>query len=127
VSEEDTALVRRAYASWNQDGPAAIGPLMTDDVELHDAPQLPDAQVWHGRNAVVSRLESVAAAVGGGTVEFEGFEDAGGEIVVGMCWQLESETPDVRLGQVFHVVRVEDGRISSIRVFLTQDEARAAG
>jgi ketosteroid isomerase-like protein len=127
VSEKTTALVRHAYESWNEQGAAAIGPLMAPDIELHDAPQLPDAQVWHGREAVLRRLASVAETVGGGAVEFEQFRDAGDETVVGMCWQLQSETPDVRLGQVFHVVSVRDGLISRIRVFLTEAEARGAG
>jgi ketosteroid isomerase-like protein len=126
MREADRDVVRRAYELWNERGPGAIGPLMTDDVELHDAPQLPDAQVWQGRGAVLGRLESVAAAVGGGTVEFEGFRDAGAETVVGMCWRLGSERGEAQLGRVFHVVRVTDGLISRIRVFLTEAEARDA-
>jgi ketosteroid isomerase-like protein len=126
MSERRAGVVRRAYEAWNELGPAAIDPLVADDVELHDAPQLPDAQVWRGRDAVLGRLASVAAAMAGGTVEFEGFHDTGDDIVVAMCWQLDSESSDVRLGQVFHVVQVTDGRISRIRVFLTETEARDA-
>jgi ketosteroid isomerase-like protein len=43
-----------------------------------------------------------------------------------MCWRLDRETEDVQLGQVFHVVRVRDGMIARIRVFLTEAEALRA-
>jgi ketosteroid isomerase-like protein len=124
VSEQSVGAVLRAYEVWNERGPAAIGPLVTDDVELHDAPQLPDAQVWRGRDAVLERLAAVAASVGGGSVEFEGFRDTGEEVVIAMCWRLGSERGEAQLGRVFHVVRVTDGLISRIRVFLTEAEAR---
>jgi hypothetical protein len=128
MSEESVALVRRAYETWNEHGPAAIEAMLAEDVELHDAPELPDADVWRGRAAVIGRLEAVAAAVGSGSGRLVSFRVEHGEIVVTMLWQLDAEADDVELGQVFHVVRVAGAAISRIRVFLTESEAlRAAG
>ena len=126
MSEESVGLVRHAYETWNQQGPAAIGEMLADDIELHDAPELPDAGVWRGRGAVVARLGAVAEAVGGGTVDFEGVRQCGAGVLVAMHWQLERESGEVDLGQVFHVVTVEHGAITRIRVFLTESEALSA-
>jgi hypothetical protein len=43
-----------------------------------------------------------------------------------MLWQLEGETSDAALGEVFHLVEVEGGSISRIRVFLTESQALRA-
>jgi SnoaL-like domain len=121
---EDVALVRRAYEPWNEHGPAAIEEQLAEDVELHDAPQVPDADVWRGRRAAIERLQAVADAVGGGYVEFESFEPCRDSVLVKMRWELGTEAEHSGLGEVFHVVDVADDRIDRIRVFLSEDEAR---
>ena len=126
MSEESVGLVRRAYEAWNEHGPEEIASLLADDVELYDAPQLPDAETWCGRPAVLERLRAVAAAMGGGTVEFEDIRASGEEVLVAMLWHLDRGAADVELGQVFHLVHVEEERIDRIRVFLTESEARSA-
>ncbi|MGH2980182.1 MAG: nuclear transport factor 2 family protein [Solirubrobacterales bacterium] len=126
MTEDSVELVRLSYEAWNEHGPAVIRPMLAEDVELYDAPDLPDAQVWRGPDAVVNRLEAVTAAVGGGSVEFEGFAPRGDAVLVRMCWQLDSGQGDLRLGQIFHLVGVSEGMISRIRVFLTEAEAQGA-
>ena len=122
---DDLALVRQAYETWNREGPAAIASLLADDVEVHDAPELPDAQVWKGRDAVIGRLQAVADAVGGGYVEFEGFEPRGDAVLVTMLWELRTETRPAELGKVFHLVEAAGGAITRIRVFLTTADVPA--
>jgi len=124
---DDVVLVRAVYETWNRDGPRAIGALLTDDVELHDAPELPDAQVWRGTNAVIGRLEEVARSVGSGSGEILGIRRADEDVLVTLHWLLPREDGGVDdLGQVFHLLTVEDGRITRIRVFLTESEALRA-
>ncbi len=82
MNDESVGLVRQIYEIWNEQGPAAIRPMLSADVELHDAPEIPDAQEWRGRDAVIARLEAVTAAIGGGSVRFEGLLAPG----VMRCW-----------------------------------------
>jgi ketosteroid isomerase-like protein len=126
MSEDSVGLVRRAYDTWNERGPGAITAMLAPDVELHDAPQLPDAQVWRGRHLAVDRLQTVADAVGGGYVKFQAFTPQGGAVLVDMCWELGDEAEHAQLGRVFHLVDVAGGSITRIRVFLTEAEARGA-
>jgi hypothetical protein len=124
MDDQRIGVVRLTYEAWNEHGPGAIGPMLTDDVELHDAPELPDAEVWRGRKAVIARLKAVTDAIGGGSVSLQEFSPADDAVLVGMQWQLRSGEGE--LGSVFHLVEVEAGRISRIRVFLTRSEALLA-
>jgi ketosteroid isomerase-like protein len=126
MAEDSVRIVRRMYETWNEHGPAAIQSMLAGDVELHDAAELPDAEVWRGREAVVSRLDAVATALGGGSVDFQGFRASGEDVIVAMCWLLDREPEEVQLGQVFHRVRVSDGLITRVRVFLTEADAQRA-
>jgi hypothetical protein len=125
MTPDHITLVRRAYETWNREGPAAIAPLLADDVEVHDAPELPDAQVWKGRDEVIGRLQAVADAVGGGHVEFEGFEPRAGGVLVTMVWDLGTEARPAELGRVFHLVDVDAGKITRMRVFLRATDVPA--
>jgi ketosteroid isomerase-like protein len=119
AAEDPEQLVRRAYEAWNTSGPDALMPFVTDDIELRDAPELPDAATWRGRDAVLGRLEDVAEAVGGHSGELESFRAAGGQVMVAMTWRRDSDAEgEASLGRVFHVARVEGARIARITVFL---------
>jgi ketosteroid isomerase-like protein len=127
AGEEPEQLVRRAYEAWNASGPDALMPFVADTIELYDAPELPDAQCWSGREAVRARLAEVAAAVGSGSGELESFHAAGDKVLVAMAWQREGDAPgEASLGRVFHVVLVRNGKITRIRVFLRQAAALRA-
>lgn len=117
--------MRRAYEAWNAGGPAALMPFVTDDVELEDAPELPDASSWTGRDAVLQRLTEVADAVGGHSGDLESFESRGEVVLVTMTWRRDTDPQgEASLGPVYHVVRVEDGKIARITVFLDEPSAR---
>jgi hypothetical protein len=118
-----TELVEEAYRVWNDRGPRAFVEHATDDVELHDAPEIPDAQLWVGREAVVARLEDVAAATGGRWADVEEIRPLGDEVLVSLTWRIERG--GAALACVYHRVRVDGDRISRVRVFLDQGAASA--
>jgi hypothetical protein len=118
-------LVDEAYRAWNSGGPRAFVEFATEGVELHDAPELPDAQEWLGRDAVVSRLEEVAAAIGGRWADVDDIRPVGDEIVVSLTWRLDKASPTT-LACLYHAVGVEGDRIARVRVFLDQEAATRA-
>jgi hypothetical protein len=120
-----TQFVEEAYRVWNADGPRAFVQFTTEAVELHDAPDLPDAQEWVGRHAIVSRLEDVVAATGARWADIEAVRPVGGEILVSLTWRLDRESPTA-LASVYHVVHVEGDKIARIRVFLDEEQAMRA-
>jgi ketosteroid isomerase-like protein len=93
---------------------------------LVDPPQMPDSRSYHGHAEVLARLEEVAEAVGGRYARIDEVTPVGDEVLVALTWRMDASPESAILGEVFHVVRVEDGKIARIRVFLTRDEASAA-
>jgi hypothetical protein len=124
--EQRVGTVHDAYEAWNTIGPEGLRPWVTDDLELHDPPQMPDARAWLGLDAVLARLEEVAASIGGRWVELREMRPVGDEILVAMTWRVDSSSDSAVLGEVFHLVALTDGRISRIRVFLAEQDALAA-
>jgi SnoaL-like domain len=125
-SSSGTDLVRRAYDEWNWYGSEAFGRFLSESVTLDDAPELPDAGRWQGREAVLERLDAVAEAVGGGWVEIRAVEQLGDEVLVDMLWRLDDAGEGVPVGEVFHLVALEGGKLASIRVFRSREEAQSA-
>jgi ketosteroid isomerase-like protein len=126
AADDPEQLVRRAYEAWNAGGPDALAPFVTDDVELVDAPELPDSSRWRGRDAVLARVAEVADAVGGHGGDLEDFRVVGDDVLVTMCWRRDSDAHgEATLGEVFHVVTVEGGLIARIAVFLDEAAARS--
>jgi hypothetical protein len=119
-------LVEKAYRAWNADGPRAFVEFATDDVEVHDAPELPDAQVWTGRDAVVGRLEEVVATTGGTWADIDDVRAVGDEVLVSLTWRME-RGGSATLAAVYHLVGVEGDRIARVRVFLEEAAALQAG
>lgn len=120
---DDTELVRRAYDAWNWYGIDALRPFLSADVRLQDAPELPDAGDWEGVDAVIGRLDAVAEAVGGGWVEIRDIRPSGDVILVHLVWRIDDAGEGALLDDVFHLVGVSDGALSSMQIFLTESAA----
>jgi hypothetical protein len=118
-------LIEEAYRTWNVSGPAAFLEFTTEAIELHDAPELPDAQTWVGREAVLARVEDVAAAIGGRWADIDDVRFAGDEVLVSLTWKIDRTSPSP-LATVFHLVRVDGDRIARVRVFLDEEAAARA-
>jgi ketosteroid isomerase-like protein len=126
MAENSVDLVRRAYEAWNADGLEAFAPWTAESLELEDAPQLPDAGLWRGRESVLARLAEVAATIGGTWVDIRNVRSAGDEVIVSMMWREDASPDSGELGEVFHVVRVSGGQIDRLRVFTDVASAEAA-
>jgi ketosteroid isomerase-like protein len=126
MARDDEALVRRAYELWNSEGPRVLESFGADSVELVDPPQMPDSRAYRGYAAVLARLEEVAEAVGGRYAHIDEVRAVGDEVLVALTWRVDATPGSSILGEVFHLVRVERGKIALMRVFLSRDEALAA-
>jgi ketosteroid isomerase-like protein len=121
LSPEASELVEEAYRTWNENGPRAFVEFTTEDFELHDAPEIPDAQAWIGRDAAVARLEDIVAATGGRWADIEEIRPLGDDVLVCLNWRLDRASPT--LASVYHVVTLRGDRIAQVRVFLDEEAA----
>jgi hypothetical protein len=126
MDTDSRELVRRAYEEWNWYGTEAFSRFLSDDVTLEDAPALPDAGTWRGREAVIARLDAVAETIGGGWVEIRSIEPLEGRLLVEMEWRLDDKREGVPVGEVFHLIGLDQGKLASIRVFESRREAESA-
>jgi nuclear transport factor 2 (NTF2) superfamily protein len=64
MSQENVELIRRADRAWNEIGPESVKQFWAVDGEFHDPPNLPDARVVQGRDAVAAYLTDQLRVVG---------------------------------------------------------------
>jgi ketosteroid isomerase-like protein len=126
MSRDEEALVRRAYEAWNAEGPRVLESFGAESMELVDPPEMPDSRAYRGQEEVLARLEEVAEAVGGRYVHIDEVRAVGDQVLVSLTWRVDASPGSAVLGEVFHLVRVQDGKIERMCVFLTRDEALAA-
>ena len=126
METDPEAIVKTAYDEWNWYGTDAFARFLSDDVTVEDAPELPDAGTWRGRDAVIERLDAVAETVGGGWVDIRSVESVGSQVLVEMEWRLDDQREGVPIGEVFHLIALDRGKLTSIRVFESRREAESA-
>jgi ketosteroid isomerase-like protein len=123
------AFIRRGYELWNKGDVSAVSQMWSDDFEWHNDPAWPGQTIYYGRENVVRFLEEeVADIIHLGEIEVERIERVGDELVICMLAHTRGFESAVDIGKVpvFHVARVENGRVVRVRAFLDEAQAMAA-
>jgi ketosteroid isomerase-like protein len=129
MSEENVETVRRgveafARADW-EESLRGLDP----EIEWHDAPDLPGAEVHRGREAVLAQWKGMREALEGFTVEPERYFDAGDQVVVFLRSSGRGRASGVPVSrELAQVVTVRDGLATKIVGYDDRAEAlEAAG
>ena len=127
MSEENVELIRRADRAWNEVGPESIKQFWAEDGEWHDPPNLPDSRVVRGRDAIASYLTEQARVVGGMKTTLVDVRASGETVVIRVELTLHGPESGIDVpGEMGQVIEVVDGRIQSLRLFFTWEEALEA-
>jgi hypothetical protein len=82
--EANLALTRRLYDLWNGKGvEAMVAHMWAPDVVFHEAPELPDADVFWGAAAVAARMEELIEVGGHFQVKLRSIEGRGDCVLAG--------------------------------------------
>jgi uncharacterized protein len=129
VSDENVEIVRRYYAAWNAGGLDAARAFWSDDFEWHDAPEMPDGGVYRGAEVAAAHFRDLGEVLGTMEVHVDRLLPAGDEVFVLLQVHLDAPRGGLPMdGAIFETVRIEDGKVSRIRLFLDEQEAlEAAG
>jgi ketosteroid isomerase-like protein len=129
MSEENVEVVCRYYAAWNEGGLEAARAFWSDDFEWHDAPGMPDSGVYRGAEAAAAHFRDLNEVLGRMEVGLDRVLPAGDEVFVLLHVHLDAPRGELSLdGPIFETVRIEQGKISRIRLFLNEHAAlEAAG
>jgi ketosteroid isomerase-like protein len=124
MSQANVDLVRTIYERFRAGDNDGALELFDPAVEVHDRPQAPDPQVFHGREGVVSSLGVSQATFEGLDIVPEEFVDAGDQVLVAFRFVgsgRESGVPvDERLA---HAWTIRDGKAVRMTVHSSLDEA----
>ncbi len=131
MSQENVEVVRKLYELFASRDVAAAFPDHADpNLELRVPPLYPDTpEVFRGREGVESWIQMIDDAWAEWRFEPERYLDAGSIVVVLAQLIAEGESSGIHLErEVAHVWTLDNGRATSIRVYLDPAEAlEAAG
>jgi ketosteroid isomerase-like protein len=128
MSQENVEVVRRYYAAWNQAGVRGVLPFWTSDFEWHDAPEMPDSSVYRGAEAVHAHFADLEDAIGRMHVEIVELDPVGSsDVFAELRVQLDGNASGLPLeGPIYEAIKLREGQVSRIQLFLSAPEARAA-
>jgi ketosteroid isomerase-like protein len=127
MSQEKVELVRRYYAAWNVGGLDAVRGFWSDDFQWHDAPGMPDGAVYEGPDAVAEHFGELNETLGLMKVNVEALASAGDEVFVRLRVHIDAPLGGIGIdGRIYESVQVREGKLSRIRLYLDESDARHA-
>jgi ketosteroid isomerase-like protein len=129
MSSENVEIVRRAFDAWNSGDPEAALDLLDPDIEWRLPPNFPDAEVWHGRDAVVEGLASVTGAWDEFRVDVHELIDAGDRVVALVRFHGRAAITGLDLGGVSvdaQIWTLRECRAVEVQMYNGSGEALAA-
>jgi ketosteroid isomerase-like protein len=126
VSQADEDTIRRAFETWNEEGPeAVVERFWTEDAVYREMPGWPDADVFRGREEVLARMRSLVDFIGPVEVRLEDLLEADDGRLVAIVRMLgETPGPSTSYTQTFAVVhRMRVGRVAEADYYLDPVQA----
>jgi len=127
MSRENVEIVRRTYDHLSRSGDFPWD-LIDPEVEVHDPPSLPDAEIRRGHEGLRAGLESVTDSFDGLVFEVEQIYDAGEDVVVFVRMYARGKESGVDLDvSVAHLITLGNGKLVRIRAMGREEAMEAAG
>lgn len=129
MSRDNVEIVRRAFEAWNRGDPESAIELLDPDIEWRLPPNFPDADAWHGRDAVVQGLTAVAGSWDEFQVEIHELIDAGDRVVALVRFKGRAAITGLDLGGMSvdgQVWTLREGRAVAVQMYNGKDDALAA-
>ena len=129
MSQENVEVVRRAVDAFNRDGPEAALAWLAPDVEWHDLPDLPDAEIHRGHRGFLKAFEQFFGGLELYRVNIDEVIDHGAQMVVCARNIGQGKGSGARFEQrIFGVFTVRNRLVGRAVWFRTREEAlEAAG
>ena len=127
MSGERTEVLRRVYEAFDSGDIDAAAELMDPDIEVHEPPELPDADVWRGRPGFKEVIGKLSSSFHELRFQPDEFISAGDRTLVIVRWSgrgsLSGAETDTAL---FHVWSFRGDRPSRLDAYLDEGTARQA-
>jgi ketosteroid isomerase-like protein len=127
MSQENVEVVRRAVDAVNRDGPEAAFAMFAPDLEWHDLPDQPDAEVHQGHQGFLAAFEQFFEDLEDYTVNVDETIDHDEQVIVGIRVIGRGRGSGARFEQrVVGVWTVRNGLVVRTVWFRTREEALEA-
>jgi len=124
--DANLALVRSTYELWNRGGPAAlVEQIWPRDVVFHETPEMPDAGVYRGVEAVAGRMRELVETAGHFQITCSSLEGCGDFVLAACELSFRGRFTGLRVTQrIFHVLRCGGGLVREFRAHFDPLRAR---
>jgi|SRR5512132_186548 ketosteroid isomerase-like protein len=129
VRQQDVETVRAGYERWNKGDLAGLYDLFAENITYQNAPEWPGQRVYEGAASVTSFLDDeVARIIELRPVTIVRTDRIGDEILIELHTRTHGFLSGVEMEDltVFHLAQVDDGKVTRVRVYLTEDQALRA-
>jgi uncharacterized protein len=129
MSQENVDLARKGYEAFVRRDFDAVLDLFDPDIEAEDPPEVPDAAIHRGREAVRRDWEETHELFEDLTIEVEKTLDHGNTIVAFLKYRGRGRESGAEVeASMTHVWTIKDGKAVRLRQFLDRERAlQAAG
>jgi ketosteroid isomerase-like protein len=130
MSRDDVDTLRSIIEAINQGGPDAGLDFFDPEIEFHEDPKFPEAEVYRGRDAVMHYFREFGASFKSYRFEIEELRDAGDDKVIAIVREHASGKAS---GLEVHrrsgwVATLRDGKVLRLEIYLDPADAlEAAG
>jgi uncharacterized protein len=129
VSQENVELARQTYDAFNRGDLDLVLGAFDADVEVHDPPEMPDAAVHRGHDAVRRDWQRTFDSFEEFSIEVEECQDLGEDLLVLLRYRGRGRGSGVSVdAQLAHLLTIRDGKLVRMRQFMDRAAAlEAAG
>jgi ketosteroid isomerase-like protein len=127
MSQENLDLARKGYEAFARGDLDAAIELMHPEIEAHDPPEVPDATIYRGREAVRRDWEQTSELMEDFSIDVERTFDRGDEVVAFVRFRGRGRGSDAEVeAPMAHVWTFRDGKAVRLRQFIDRAEALGA-
>jgi ketosteroid isomerase-like protein len=128
MSRDNVEIVRRIIGAFNQGGADAGLDFYDPEIEFHEDPKFPEAEVYRGREAVAHYFREFGASFDSYRFEIEELRDAGGDKVMSIVRErargrVSGLEVDRRSGWV---TTLREGKVVCLEIYLDPADALVA-
>lgn len=127
MARRDAELARRAFEAWEEGTLREYAERhVHPDLEFHDAPEMPDAQIVRGREAALARMDSYMEQLGRFSIPVCEVEERSEGVFVRVAPSGRAPASGVAIDwEVFCVMRFRDGLMVELRNYFDRETALA--
>jgi uncharacterized protein len=127
MSRENIEVARRGYEAFARGDLDAVLELMDPEIEAHDPPEMPDAAIHRGHEAVRRDWEQTAELLDDFSIEVEKYIDAGDELVVYLIYRGRGRESGAEVeARMAHIWTIREGKSIRLRQYLDRSDALEA-